>query len=355
MTNIRCIAYRISIVFGLAFILLGCKQGREQAEVTDRLKNEGDGYPEIGKPCPPFTLESITYYHKEQASLEDFKGKPLILDFWTRSCRSCIASFPKVNWLQEQFGDQVRFMLVSREDGKNKGVREVYERFRKRYKLNLPVSYTAELFDKFGVTTVPHVVWIDGEGVVKAITSGAQVKAENIQDFIAGKELKLFKKPNREEEENMARQEESAAENEDTETTGVLYRSELTGVNRAIYNTAFPSSFVPSLVEKHSGFRMDNVSVEGLYRLAYTDTVRSVPYDRKNTSYGKFWARPVLEVTDSSAFEFDREAEKGVYCYRLKVPENKSRDPLYVQQIMRRDLKNYFGYDVQVETRPMPC
>jgi hypothetical protein len=41
-------------------------------------------YPEVGKPCPDFTLNNVAYYSKKKVSLNDFKGKWLILDFWNK-------------------------------------------------------------------------------------------------------------------------------------------------------------------------------------------------------------------------------------------------------------------------------
>jgi hypothetical protein len=79
------------VLFGLmALIGFSCvinAQGNDEAKC----------YPEVGKPCPDFTLHNIEYYSKKEASVKDFRGKWLILDFWNKGCGACIASFPKIN------------------------------------------------------------------------------------------------------------------------------------------------------------------------------------------------------------------------------------------------------------------
>src|ERR1700737_2636278 len=67
---------------------------------------------EVGKPCPNFVLHNIEYFPKTQASLKDFKGKWLVLDFWNRYCASCVNSFPKTNDMQKEFYNNVQFIYV---------------------------------------------------------------------------------------------------------------------------------------------------------------------------------------------------------------------------------------------------
>jgi uncharacterized protein (TIGR03435 family) len=49
----------------------------------------------------------------------------------------------------------------------------------------------------------------------------------------------------------------------------------------------------------------------------------------------------------------DRATGKNLYCYSMKVPSEKAT-ATYMMQVMQSDLKNYFGYDVTIETRKMP-
>src|ERR1043166_8544255 len=79
----------------------------------------GEMYPEIGKPCPNFILTDIEHFPKKTASLNNFRGKWLILDFWTRYCSVCVESMPKTDSLQKEFGKKVQFLLVGQNDNRH--------------------------------------------------------------------------------------------------------------------------------------------------------------------------------------------------------------------------------------------
>lgn len=85
-------------------------------------------------------------------------------------------------------------------------------------------------------------------------------------------------------------------------------------------------------------------------RNEYTDTIRNP--DRKH-SYGKWWHRAILEVSDTSPFVVYRGSPVNKYNYSLKVPEGLGWAK-FLQEAMQRDLKTYFGFDACVETRMMP-
>src|SRR5882757_4034438 len=86
-------------------------------------------YPKVGKPCPDFILRNIRYFTKNQATLQDFHGKWLVLDFWNRYCGACVASFPKISALQKEFGEKVQFMMVGIEDPE-KRIEPMYAKYR---------------------------------------------------------------------------------------------------------------------------------------------------------------------------------------------------------------------------------
>src|SRR5690606_30809751 len=52
---------------------------------------------------------------KDTITLNDYRGKLILLDFWGRGCHSCIAAFPKLDTLQEQFNTDLQVILVTNE------------------------------------------------------------------------------------------------------------------------------------------------------------------------------------------------------------------------------------------------
>ncbi|MBL4905768.1 MAG: TlpA family protein disulfide reductase [Flavobacteriaceae bacterium] len=350
-------------------LLVACNTNNSNNKQTDKVQDElvlqadnTNTFPEIGKPMPDFMLKNIQYYDKQEASLKDFRGKWLILDFWNRLCKTCIASFPKVNKLRKEFRGKVEFVLVGRNDGKYySGAKKLYERVRDKHNLDLPLVYDANLVEKFGVTSVPHIIWIDDKGIVRAVTMGADLNAENLEAFLSGETPKVFHKPNAYEEQEMRRnynyKKPLLIDGNGGKGDNFLYRSLLTGKNEYVFNAASPSCFIPFRKKNEYGskFSVVNSGIQYLYKLAYGDTIRPNPDILSwKSGYGKWLRMPILEVTDSSDFKRDYITGKGIYSYELIVPEDRNKNTLFRQKIMQRDLQNYFNYDVNVETRLMP-
>jgi len=57
----------------------------------------------MGQPAPPFTLPDL---HGKQISLEDFRGKALLLNFWATWCPPCKKEMPSLNALLKDHGDR---------------------------------------------------------------------------------------------------------------------------------------------------------------------------------------------------------------------------------------------------------
>ena len=293
------------------------KQAKKGPEGPMLQKQDRGSFPEIGKPMLDFTLKDIQNYDKHEASLEDFKGKWLLLDFWTRYCTNCLRSFPKVDKLKDEFQDDVVFMLVGRNDGRYyHGTEKVYEKVRQRYHLDLPFVYQPNLFDTFGVSSVPHIIWIDPNGIVRAITSSTDLNAENIEQFLEGKTPYFFKVSNKEEKQREKTvydyRKPLLINGNGGDATDFLYRSVLTGINRKVYGGVYPS-FFPPLNDNMVGFSAVNITLKNLYYAAYGDTIRPNPdiIERPN-NYGKWWCRPLLEVKDSTLFQLDTETGRGI-------------------------------------------
>ncbi|WP_051691597.1 TlpA family protein disulfide reductase [Pedobacter borealis] len=136
--------------------------------------------PVIGKKCPDFYLSDINYFTSKTATLSDFKGKWLILDFWNRYCTVCLNSMPKMSNLQSNFKGKAQVVMVgytgskyykSAKEPDDKQIRKLYEMNREEFKLSLTVAYDSVLFSKFDIGSCPYIVVANPDGIVKAITS----------------------------------------------------------------------------------------------------------------------------------------------------------------------------------------
>lgn len=304
---------------------------------------------QIGKPCPDFTLDNVNYYAQKKVTLNDFKGKWLTLDFWGNGCASCFESFPKVNQLRKDFKGKLEFLLIGYTD---KTIRKVYEQYRRKLNLDLPVAFDTVMFSRFKVPSIPHLVWVDDKGVIRAVTSTGDLNAANIHAMLDGKGISLPKKLNADEE---------AAKGKGVDWNKLLLANGNGGGDEQFLFRSLLTQWTPDIPyhismtalndELDKGrVQVGGMNLDWLYRTAYTGFGYYTPLD---AAYYKYALKPVLELKDSSAYVSDGKG-KNMYCYSLSVPKEKATFK-FMQQVMQRDLQNYFPFEVKLEERMVPC
>ncbi|ULT26849.1 TlpA family protein disulfide reductase [Sphingobacterium sp. E70] len=114
-------------------------------------------------------------------TMTKFRGKPLIVDFWSISCASCISKFPKLQALQKEFYGNFNFMLVAQENSKQ--IHTMRNEFLRENRL--PTVYNDKYLNTlFPHRAVPHYVWITPVGRIAAITSAEFVDHGRVKAFI---------------------------------------------------------------------------------------------------------------------------------------------------------------------------
>jgi len=143
----------------------------------------------IGDTVPESLWNSYHTVYKEgkiiNHSLEQYKGKLLILDFWSTWCGPCIRSLPELDSIGKMFGDKVQVILVT------KNTNEILSKFLKNNDyakgVTLPFILNDSILNShFPHRSISHQIFIDSKGIVRAITgiNGATIK--NIQQIVNG-------------------------------------------------------------------------------------------------------------------------------------------------------------------------
>lgn len=301
--------------------------------------------PVAGQPCPKFTLEEIHHFEKTRASLEDFKGQWLILDFWTTGCSSCVASFPKINRLQKAFKDRIRFILVGKtDDDRNKDIRKLYERFREKQGLELAAAFNEPLFQRWEIHAVPRVVIVDPQGIVYAVTDGRDMDEAKLEALLAGNKPAFYahKAIDYDHEKPLL------FDGNGGTPADLLYGSMLTTFRGG--RQAVTSSIEQGLRMSGTRFQATGLILDWLYNYAYfgrNDWFFGDPM------YGNVAKRVIREVADETPFKHDFARMENLYSYSANLsPAHASVEQ--VQRMLRHDLAGYFGYTATVEKRRMP-
>jgi peroxiredoxin len=123
----------------------------------------------LDSPAPGFELRDL---NGKTVSLEDQRGKTVVVNFWTTTCPPCVKEMPHFqSFYQEQSdsGDVAIFMVNIGED------RDTVKSYIEESNYTFPVllDSSAEAAQKYGIRYTPTTVFIDANGQVKASIVGA--------------------------------------------------------------------------------------------------------------------------------------------------------------------------------------
>lgn len=188
----------------LCFMLFGVGISRSQSREIGTANNQTFTPLSIGDKIPDALWEmplQVAYHPegKETIHLSEYKDKLIILDFWATWCGTCLEAFPKIAELNRKFKNDLVILPVNgkyTKDTKSK-IEKVFDRFYQRtgYKLNLPYIWEdSTLSQLFQHVTIPHLIWLDGQGKVLTFTHAGELNEVNIERYLQTKELPKYVK-----------------------------------------------------------------------------------------------------------------------------------------------------------------
>jgi cytochrome c biogenesis protein CcmG/thiol:disulfide interchange protein DsbE len=140
--------------------------------------NSGSHPPRIGSDAPQFTITDS----QRTVSLNQFQGKPVVLNFWATWCPPCIQEMPSLVQLQKQLGDKVTILAVSEDDDDN-----AYKQFVRDHNVDLlTVRDTGQKANGlYGTFKFPETFVIDRNGkIVRKFIGPQEWTSPEIVDYL---------------------------------------------------------------------------------------------------------------------------------------------------------------------------
>ena len=114
----------------------------------------------IGSAAPDFTVTDSDH----TVSLHDYRGKIVVLNFWSAHCAPCIAEMPSLVQLQKRMGDKITVVGVAVDT-----TNDEYHAFLQKHGIDfLTVLDSAkDSYNLYGATGYPETTIIDRDGMVR--------------------------------------------------------------------------------------------------------------------------------------------------------------------------------------------
>ena len=153
-------------------------------DTNDELKTESTSAD--NQASNEFEAPDFTVIDKDgnEVKLSDFKGKPIVLNFWATWCYYCKMEMPDFDEAYEKYPD-VQFVMVNATDG----VQETVESAKayvdgNGYDFDIFFDTRSEAVEAYYVTAFPMTYFIDADGKLVARGSG-MLELEDIENGIS--------------------------------------------------------------------------------------------------------------------------------------------------------------------------
>ncbi|MGJ1247450.1 TlpA family protein disulfide reductase [Sphingobacterium sp. UBA7038] len=271
---------------------------------------------------------------KGTTTLNDYRGKLIILDFWATWCGSCIANMPKISKLQEELGDEVQVLLITKEKLPK------VDQFFKRNPFSLISVVNDETFNRlFTHLAIPHYSIINKQGTIQAITSSDQITTDNIRRILDDRTAEVTVKIDRDTKSPLLTTSNLPLDR--LSHHSVLFEGRLDG---------FPSSVDQREYGDVVGVTYTNMALAKLFKAVFRKLYPDLNDKRFLFESGdstKFFY-PVHNTISSKQEWY----KKNLYSYEVLVKNEKSND---IFNHMLNDLNNHTQFSGILTTRKRRC
>ncbi len=125
----------------------------------------------------------FTTFAGTSSNLASYAGRPLVINFFARTCPPCVAEMPEFEAVFQDFGGSVAFVGIS-VDARLEDAQGLVEQTGISYDLGWDPG--GDLFSKFGGFAMPTTVFVTPEGSINKVWSGtlsAELLIEKVNEL----------------------------------------------------------------------------------------------------------------------------------------------------------------------------
>jgi peroxiredoxin len=155
-----------TVWFLILVLFSGCRG------VTNRPGGQANVPP--SEPLPP-----VYDFQGKPVTLERFRGKVVLMDFWATWCSPCLEELPALERLHRKYRDKGFVMLgISIDEEGASVVKPVIEKHGLTYAILMDTGKDAALYQALGVASLPALFLLDAEGRIIGQWAGKTDKDE---------------------------------------------------------------------------------------------------------------------------------------------------------------------------------
>lgn len=123
----------------------------------------------VGKPAPSWTAKDFA---GTEVSLSEFKDKIVLMDFWASWCGPCVKALPSIEELRQKYEPKGVVFLGMNSERDEAGLDKAKKILAEKSIGIRQVRASRKVMDAYRIDGIPHLVIIDGKGVLRVVHSG---------------------------------------------------------------------------------------------------------------------------------------------------------------------------------------
>lgn len=164
----------VASLFAYAFVAVA-KDG-ESRRACSALCAVRPHYAAIERKAPDFELPNLK---GEKVRLSSFRGKVVLLNFWSKTCPPCLEEMPSLAELAHKLANRKEKDIVLLTVTTDESAADAEQVLRSLFTEESPFEVLVDpegtiVGDKFGTTLYPETWYIDPEGIIRARVDGAR-------------------------------------------------------------------------------------------------------------------------------------------------------------------------------------
>lgn len=139
----------------------------EEDAIIEQNESEDVGLAE-GQTAPDFLLETL---EGDEARLSEFRGQPVIINFWATWCPPCRAEMPDFQELYETEDVEILAVNLTESEQSEQGIEDFIDELGLTFPI--PMDVESDVSEMYEVQAYPTSYIVDSEGKVQFVARGA--------------------------------------------------------------------------------------------------------------------------------------------------------------------------------------
>src|SRR6218665_277984 len=296
----------------------------------------------IGSQVPDFSSSSVINHTSSRLSLSEIKKKWILLDFWSTTCPSCVASFEKIDKLQEKFDNDLQVVFINRET--QAATVDFFKRKMKLKKARVPYITEDSIFkEAFPHSFSPYYVLLDSSRRVVAFPDHAYISNDPVENLVKNNSV------------NFGQSTIPVKIKDHQSLLSVLDSSSFFKakayfiLTKGIAGLATYGYDDPTIKGVQNRFTLAGVPLQTIFTVTMTELLK-MKFTRNAFVFESRQKDSVMAPTDP--MQYAEWLKDNAYAVDIVV---NPQDAPNIMQILKYDLEQYFKFSIVIEKRMVQC